>query len=306
MIGLIVVQSLTNALNHLRDSSTPELIRAVVPTTLQLIDLTAPSQFPDATSPCTSSLSPSLNNVLSTRFTRLSTLLSSSILGTVIMYTPAILPPDPAPAPDTFADPEHAESDSESITLNSMQTTPPDGNALHPTLIAAAHVLPLVIAALGIAAARFLKGIVPVVTGWLALPFSTATSSPSSVAENDIGVVMGTYEDMLLQTESGPLALHFAALRIIHVLLDTCAPRIEPWAITIVDGMARCWVHCMDVGSADIKPPHIETLQKCLQETAVKLSGGCPSIVEVCIWLKPTPHSTLCVDPSAERIQAAS
>ena len=85
-----------NALNHLCDSSTPELIRAVVPTTLQLIDLTSPSQVPDATSPCTSSLSPSLNNVLSTRFTCLSTLLSSSILGTVIVYTPAILPPEHA------------------------------------------------------------------------------------------------------------------------------------------------------------------------------------------------------------------
>ena len=125
MIRLIVVQSLTNALNHLHDSSIPELIHAMVPTTLQLVDLTSPSQVPDATSPCTS-LSPSLNNVLSTRFTHLSTLLSSSILGTVIVYTPAILPP------------EHAESDSESITLNSMQTTPPEGNAPHPTLVATA------------------------------------------------------------------------------------------------------------------------------------------------------------------------
>ena len=202
---LIAIQSLTNALNDLRDDSTPELIRAVVPTALQFIDLTTPSQFP-----CPPSISPSLNNALSSRFTRLSTLLSSSILGTVIMYTPAILPPDPVPAPNTFADPEHAESDSESITLNLMQTTP------HPTLVAAADVLPLVIAALGIGAARFLKGIVPVVTGWLALPISSATS-PSSVVGGNIGMVTATSgKDKPLQgDQSGPLALHFAALHII-------------------------------------------------------------------------------------------
>ena len=215
------------------------------------------------------------------------------------MYTPAVLPPDPVHVPDTFADPEHTESDSESVPLHSVQATPPERNAPHPTLVAAADALPLVIAALGIGAARFLKGIVPVVTGWLALPIPTATS-PSSVAGENIGIVMATPDkDKLLQAnQNGPFSLHFAALRIIHVLLDACAPRIEQWAVTIIDGMARCWVGCMDAISAHIQLTGVETLQNCLRETAVKLSSRYPSVIKVCILL--SNHFSFCADTFPE------
>ncbi|KAL4075627.1 hypothetical protein J3A83DRAFT_4369827 [Scleroderma citrinum] len=292
----LLFTSLINALNHLRDPSTPELIRAVVPTTIQLIDLTTPSQFSDAISLCprpplsterleskdlTFSLSPSIKKTLFIRFTRLSTLLSSSILGTIIMYTPTIVPPDSATAPDPFSDPEHVESDSESFTVKSMQTTAPEKNAPHPTLVAAAHVLPLVIASLGIGATRFLKGIVPVVTGWLALPIPTPPSS-SSVTGDGIGIATEVPDKVmpLQASRGGLLDLHLAALHIIHVLLDTCVPRIEHWATTIVDGLARCWVGCVDVTNAGVPLPDVKALQKALQETAVELSDKFPSIVK--------------------------
>ena len=196
------------------------------------------------------------------------------------MYTPTVIPPDPIPVPDSFMDSGHAEPEPEPFALNSTQTTSQETNAPHPTLVAAARVLPLVIGALGIGASRFLKGIIPVVTGWLALPISTSTS-PSS-AERD-AMASSTSSDKPVQTgRSGPLALHFAALHIIDVLSDVCAPRMAQWAVTIVDGMARCWVGCMDVVGVELEPPSIEALQARLRETAVKLSSICPSVVKVC------------------------
>ncbi|KIO03097.1 hypothetical protein M404DRAFT_146557, partial [Pisolithus tinctorius Marx 270] len=188
-VDALLFTSLTNALNHLRDPSTPELIRAVVPTTLQLIDLTTPSPF-----------------------NRLSTLLSSSILGTVILT-----------------------------------------GVPHPTLVAASHVLPPVISALGVGAARFLKGIVPVVE----------KTGQAQVNINE------------------PLALHLGALHVVNVLIDTCPSRIARWSTTITDGLARCWVGCVDAVSTDTAPARLEVLRGRLQEVAMELATACPRVVRV-------------------------
>ncbi|KAI6043493.1 hypothetical protein EDC04DRAFT_2890890 [Pisolithus marmoratus] len=279
-VDALLFTSLTNALNHLRDPSTPELIRAAVPTTLQLIDLTTPSLFPNA-SPfplatndtrgassknLSISLSPSLHKSLTTRFNRLSTLLSSSILGTVILYSPAAVPSDPAPIVDPFLDPEHATSGSESEPQGAKRSV----NAPHPQLVAAAQVLPLAISALGIGTARFLKGIMPVIVGWLALPISNLTADPS---EKD-----GKPSQSQASVD-GPFALHLASLHVVKVLIDTCPSRIARWATTITDGLARCWVGCADAASTSTVPPQLGVLQGCLQEVAVELAKACPHVV---------------------------
>ncbi|KAI6096570.1 hypothetical protein EDD16DRAFT_1672001, partial [Pisolithus croceorrhizus] len=58
-------------------------------------------------------------------------------------------------------------------TAQSAQGAKSSVNALHPALVAAAHVLPPLLSALAsVGATRFLKGVLLVVVGWLALPVS--------------------------------------------------------------------------------------------------------------------------------------
>ncbi|KAG6333516.1 hypothetical protein ID866_5579 [Astraeus odoratus] len=288
-VDALMFTSLTNALNHLRDPSTPDLIRAAVSTTLQLIDLTTPSLFlntcpsplPSTYTSDGTSLSPSDRQSLSTRFKRLSTLLSSSILGTVIMYTPAIAPPEPTPIPDSFSDPENLASDSmpEPSTIQQMQVGAPDGNTANPTLVAAAQVLPLVIAALGIGVARFLKGLVPVASGWLALPIPTPALSGAPVAAGTGKPLEHSTED--IDRSGGEfLALHIAALYVLRALFRACAPRMERWTTTITDGLARCWVGCVDVANNNTPPPGIEVLKDALQEIVGEFANTCPRVIK--------------------------
>ncbi|KIJ70362.1 hypothetical protein HYDPIDRAFT_105071 [Hydnomerulius pinastri MD-312] len=292
-VDALLFTSLTNSLNHLRDPSTPELIRMAVPATLQLIDLTTPSvlsstlhphRIPAQATPTAlaHTLTPSQSKSLSTRFTRLSTLLSSSLIGTVITYTPTLLPPDPAPAqnPDPFSDPDHEASDppDPSPHTSSAQEQP-----LNPTLIAASQVLPPVLSALGIGGARFLKGILPILVGWLALPILSLRHSPS----NDPYAYNST-DAHFKQVPDGPLALHLSALSSLTVLLETCAPRIGRWATTIVDALGRCWVGCTDVEGKngleavgdEIYAGGLGLLKRRLREMAVRLGEVCPSVVE--------------------------
>lgn len=289
-VDALLFTSLTNALNHLRDPSTPELIRATVPTTLQLIDLTTPSLFPNASSspPSTDdirgtsskdlslALSPSLQRSLATRFNRLSTLLSSSILGTVILYTPTVVPSEPAPIVDPFSDREHVASDSESgpCATQPVQGAQSSINAPHPTLVAAAYVLPPVISALGVGATRFLKGVVPVVVGWLALPISTTASPHSAIDLSE----RGREPSQSQETVDGPFALHLAALHVVSVLIGTCPLRIGRWATTITDGLARCWVNCVDAMTTNTAP-QLGVLQGRLQEVAVELACAYPYVI---------------------------
>lgn len=290
-VDALLFTSLTNALNHLRDPSTPELIYAAVPTTLQLIDITTPSLFPNASAfPLSTddtggasskdlslALSPSLHRSLATRFNRLSTLLSSSILGTVVLYTPTVVPSEPAPIVDPFSDQEHmaSESESEPFPTQPVQGARPSISVPHPTLVAAAHVLPPVISALGVGATRFLKGVVPVVVGWLALPISTPVSAPPTIDPSE----KGGEPNQSQESVDGPFALHLAALHVVHVLIDTCPLRIARWATTITDGLARCWVNCVDAVTTKTAPPQLGVLQGRLKGVASELANACPHVV---------------------------
>ncbi|KAI6046494.1 hypothetical protein EDC04DRAFT_1478195 [Pisolithus marmoratus] len=182
------------------------------------------------------------------RFNRLSTLRSSSILGTVILYSPAAVSSDPAPIVDPFSDPEHATSGSESEPQGAMRSA----NAPHLELVAAAHVLPLVISALGIGITRFLKGIIPVIVGRLALPISNLTAGPSErdgkPSQSQVSV-------------NGPFTLHLASLHVVNALIDTCPLRITRWATTINDGLAKCWVGCADVVFTSTVLPQLGVLR---------------------------------------------
>jgi hypothetical protein len=118
------MQSLSGTFNHLRDPFTPDLIRAAVPTTLRLIDLTSPpspaplppaSGFPSEGRTIVKSGSSRANPA--TRYEHLSTLLGSCLIGTVFLYA--------------YADPE--------------------------AILAATDMVPLVLTHTGIGAARWLK-----------------------------------------------------------------------------------------------------------------------------------------------------
>ncbi|KAF9224388.1 hypothetical protein BS17DRAFT_732156, partial [Gyrodon lividus] len=307
-VDALLFTSLASSLNHLRDASTPELIRLAVPTTLQLIDLTTPPLFhsydisPHHTQPhnknisratsLSHTLTPSQSKSLSTRFTRLSTLLSSSLLGTIIMYTPTLLPPDLAPGPnlDPFADPEHTAHNLEQVP----DIQPPRKQPVNPTLIAAAQTLPSILSALGIGGARFLKGVISVLAEWLALPISPATSISSAVesvpsagasAVHVLESTPGTGQpDQDTRSSESELALYFASLSSLSVLLHTCTPRIRRWATTVVDALGRCWIGCLDAegqgGDQSVPKDSLRLLKERLRETAVQLAELCPNVVE--------------------------
>ncbi|KIJ19819.1 hypothetical protein PAXINDRAFT_7094 [Paxillus involutus ATCC 200175] len=308
-VDALLFTSLMSSLNHLRDPSTPELIHITVPTTLQLIDLANPSlsplhgislhtqphsNEPGQATELIHTLSPTHSKSLSTRFTRLSTLLSSALLGTVIMYTPTLLPPDPAPGPDPdpFADSEHVDTNSEQVA----DTQPPTKQPVNPTLVAAAQTLPSVLSALGMGSSRFLKGVIPVLAEWLALPVSSAAGVSSAVGRvPSVGASAADVAESIGQLDQDTglsvpeLALYFASLSSISVLFRTCTPRIRRWATTLVDALGRCWVGCLDAegqsGDNRVPKDSLRLLKERLRETAVQLAELCPDVVEVCLRL---------------------
>lgn len=187
-------------MSHLGDRSTPDFIRLAVATSLQLIDLTTPSTFPllhdderqvIPTAALTQALSPLQSKSLSTRFLRLSTLLSSSLLGTVIMYTPTFPPSESAaPDPDPFTDPEHVDDDPVHVPEPTMPVPTPREQSFNPTLIAAAQSLPPVLSALGIGGIRFLKAIIPLLSEWLALPLPVVAAEIGDLSGDSEGVFL--------------------------------------------------------------------------------------------------------------------
>ncbi|KAH7888171.1 hypothetical protein F5I97DRAFT_1926557 [Phlebopus sp. FC_14] len=301
-VDALLFTSLTNAFNYLRDPSTPELLRVTVPTTLQLIDITTPSSSHTCSIASRASLGSQAvyqtnTKALATRFTRLSTLLSSFLLGTVIMYTPTVLPPNPV---NVSADPltesgtsttgpdEYAPSDIPECTITQASTHKQDMRAPNPTLVAAAQTLPSVFTALGIGGARFLKGIMPVLAEWLTLPIPipVCISDQSSDSNTVLAYSQGSC--------TSAYALHLASLSSLSVLMQTCAVRMGRWAPTVVDAISRCWVGCFDAHSesqrshgpsetcaardrGDIKA--FKFLRTRLREMAIALADVCPSVV---------------------------
>ena len=295
----ILIQSLTNSLSHLGDQSTPDFIRLAVTTTLQLIDLTTPSASPSHAIPLhdnepqgkpatvlAHSLS-SQSKLLSTRFSRLSTLLSSSLLGTVIMYTPTFLPPisSSAPGPDPFADPKHMDVD---LPETPLRAPMPQKQNFNPALVAAAQSLPPVLSALGVGGVRFLKGIIPVLAEWLALPLPVvATEAGCAFEEAPPHDVERLHHDS--ESSTTDVTLHLTALSSLSVLFRTCTPRIGGWSTTIVDAIGRCWVGCLDWESQRSNDPiskdSLCVLKEQLRETVVQLAGVYPGVIKVCPFM---------------------
>lgn len=144
----LLFTSLSGTFNHLRDPFTPDLIRAAVPTTLHLIDLTSP---PSPAPPPPVSVFPSEGRAIvklgsshanpAIRYEHLSTLLGSCLIGTVFLYA--------------YADPE--------------------------AILAATDMLPLVLTHTGICAARWLKALIPQLTHALLPPDVPSPTQPLNV-----------------------------------------------------------------------------------------------------------------------------
>ena len=286
-------------MSHFGDRSTPDFIRLAVATTLQLIDLTTPSVFPShgislhAKEPqgihatvLTHTLSSSQSKSLSTRFSRLSTLLSSSLLGTVIMYTPTFLPPVSSSAPDhdPFGDPQ--DVDPVRVPETPLQAPALPKQSFNPTLVAAAQSLPPILSALGIGGVRFLKGIIPVLAEWLAQSFPVVAAEACVPNDNEETSPHEAEETHGSDSFTTGVTLHIASLSSLSVLFRTCTPRIRGWSTTIVDAIGRCWVGCLDIESQrrdnTVSKDSLCLLKKQLKETAVQLAEVYPGVIKVC------------------------
>ncbi|KAI9572392.1 hypothetical protein HD554DRAFT_2168017 [Boletus coccyginus] len=299
-VDTLMFNSITNSLSHLGDQSTPDFVRLAVTTTLQLIDLTTPSASPSHAIPLhdnepqgipaavlTHTLS-SQSKSLSARFSRLSTLLSSSLLGTVIMYTPTFLPPvsSSAPDPDPFAGPGHMDIDPARVPETPLRAPMPQKQNFNPTLVAAAQSLPPVLSALGAGGVRFLKGTIPVLAEWLALPLPVvATEAGCASDDNEEASPHGVERSHHgSEASTTDVTLHLAALSSLSVLFRTCTPRIGGWSTTIVDAIGQCWVGCLDWENQRRDDPLLKdslyVLKKQLRETAVQLAGIYPGVIK--------------------------
>ena len=205
------------------------------------------------------------------------------------MYTPTFLPPvsSSAPDPDPFADPEHVDIDLVRVPEAPLQASALQKQSFSPTLVAAAQSLPSVLSALGIGGVRFLKGIIPVLVEWLALPLpvvATEARCPDDNEETSPHDAEGIHYGSELSTAG--VTLHVASLSSLSVLFHTCAPRIGGWSTTIVDAIGRCWVGCLDTESwrrdNTVSKDSLYFLKKQLKETAVQLAEVYPGVIEVC------------------------
>lgn len=206
------------------------------------------------------------------------------------MYTPTFPPPvsSSVPASDPFADPEHVDMNSVHVPETFLQAPTPHKQSFNPTLVAAAQTLAPVLSALGTGGARFLKGVIPVLAEWLALPIpvvaAEAGSVPDDHKETSPGAERSSHHG--LESSTADVALHLASLSSLSVLFRTCTPRIGGWSTSIIDSLGHCWVGCLDTENqrrdCNVSKDNISTLKKQLKETAVQLAEVCPGVIEVC------------------------
>jgi hypothetical protein len=205
------------------------------------------------------------------------------------MYTSTFPPPvlSSAPDPDPFGDPEEVDVDPVRVPETPLQVPTPQKQSFNPTLVAAAQSLPPILSALGIGGVRFLKGIIPVLAEWLALPFPIVTAEvgcvPNDNEETSPHNAEGTHDS---DSSTTGVTLHIASLSSLSVLFRTCTPRIGGWSTTIVDAIGRCWVGCLDLESHrrdnTISKDSVCLLRKQLKETAVQLAEVYPGVIKVC------------------------
>lgn len=207
------------------------------------------------------------------------------------MYTPTFLPAvsPSTPDPDPFPDPEHADIDPVDIPDTPLQGPTSQRRSFDPTLVAAAQSLPPVLSALGIGCARFLKGVIPVLAEWLALPLHIGPETgcvPDDDEEKSSHDAKGT-NHCGTGSFTANVTLHLATLSSLLVLFRTCTPRIGGWSTTIVDAIGRCWIGCLDFenqkGDYIVSKDSLCVLKKQLKETIVQLARVHPSVIKVCL-----------------------
>jgi len=108
--------------------------------------------------------------------------------------------------------------------------------------------LPDVLRALDTATVSFLKSLIPQLAHILAI------RNPLQPPTTDV------------------IELQKSAGRLLLVIIDVGACRMEGWKFTILDCVARCWVGLVDTGSSDSE------LQAILREIMLKLVSACPDI----------------------------
>ncbi|KAF8075967.1 hypothetical protein FPV67DRAFT_1469893 [Lyophyllum atratum] len=114
-------------------------------------------------------------------------------------------------------------------------------------LLASLEALPPVLRALSIGNARFLKALI--------------TQLVYSLKPNPVN--------------PWPADIQITSLRVLTILIEECAPCIPRWKITILDGVARCWVTLKDSGTDN------PVLDAELRHTCEVLKKNCPSVIEV-------------------------
>ncbi|CAL1702039.1 unnamed protein product [Somion occarium] len=117
------------------------------------------------------------------------------------------------------------------------------------TVEATIDVLPVIIKALGIATARYLKAIIP----QLVFPLTAR-----------------------LENSSSP-QLQITSLRALQVTIQECAPRMHKWKSTVMSAVAQRWVILQDTGEDN---EDVRLLQKELREVTQCLLQACPSSAE--------------------------
>jgi len=107
------------------------------------------------------------------------------------------------------------------------------------TVEANVDVLPIVVHALGVGATRYLK-------------VSMNTLRPSSKVDQCQALIPQLTHPLHPVPYKKPhIALQLSSLRALGTVMQECAPRIQYWKGTIVEGVAKCWVALWDAKKAD-------------------------------------------------------
>lgn len=115
------------------------------------------------------------------------------------------------------------------------------------TVEASVDVLPIVVRALGVGATRYLKALIPQLTHPLhPVPY-----------------------------KKPHVALQLSSLRALETVIQECAPRIQYWKGTIVEGVAKCWVALWDAKKSDEES---EKLKGALKSVCAGLYEVAPSV----------------------------
>jgi hypothetical protein len=101
---------------------------------------------------------------------------------------------------------------------------------------ASVEVLPIVVRALGIGATRYLK---------------VTFSMTSDAATRRLNKYQALVPQLTHPLHPAPyrktnITLQVSSLRALDVVMQECAPRMENWKGTIVEGVAKCWVTLWD------------------------------------------------------------